>query len=73
MILNISSNTSYLSEAEERIRTSGHFYHRQQDGQTQLISGPLLCMSNIMKHVMSSAAKAEVGSIFINAKESAPL
>jgi hypothetical protein len=42
MILHISSDASYLSEAETRSRTGGHFYLGQQDGQTHLINGPLL-------------------------------
>jgi hypothetical protein len=73
MVLHISSDVSYLSEAEARSRTGGHFYLGQQDGQTQFIISPLFCLSNIMKHVMSSAAEAEVGSIFINSEEAAPL
>jgi hypothetical protein len=32
-----------------------------------------MCLSNIMKHVMSSSSEAEVGPIFNNAKMAAPL
>jgi hypothetical protein len=73
MILHIISDASNLSEAEARSRTGGYFYLRQQDEKTQLINVPLLCLSTIMKHVVSSESEAEVGSIFINAKEAAPL
>jgi hypothetical protein len=73
MVLRVSSDASYLSEPASRSRTGGHFYLRQKEGQQQLINGPLLCLSSIMKHVMSSAAEAEVGCIFNNAKEAAPL
>jgi hypothetical protein len=73
MILYISSDASYLSKAKARSRTGVHFYLGQQDGQTQLINGPLPFLSNIMNHAMSSASEAEVCSIFINAKEAAPL
>jgi hypothetical protein len=73
MILHFSRNASYLFEAEARSRTGGHFYLGQKYGQTQLINVPLLFLSNIMNYVISSAAEAEVGSIFIKSKETAPL
>jgi hypothetical protein len=72
MILHIISDASYLSEAEACSRMGDHSYLGQQYGQMQLINDPLLCLSIIMKHVMSSVAEAEVGSIFINAKEDVP-
>jgi hypothetical protein len=67
MVLNTSSDASYLSEPEARSRRGGHFYLGQKDRQEQLMNGPILCLSSIMKHVMSSAAEAEKGSIFNNA------
>jgi hypothetical protein len=51
--MRIISDVSYLAKAEGKISTDGHFYLGQHDGHTQLINGPLLCLSNIMKHVMS--------------------
>jgi hypothetical protein len=33
----------------------------------------IICLSRIMKHVMSSTEEVEVGSIFNNAKEESPL
>jgi hypothetical protein len=35
----------------------------------QLTNGEILVVSKVLKHVMSSAAEAEVGAVFINAKE----
>jgi hypothetical protein len=52
MVLQVSSDASYFLEPEARSRTGGHFYQ---------INGPILCLSSIIKHVMSSAAEAEVG------------
>jgi hypothetical protein len=73
MVLKVSSDASYLSEPEARSRTGGHFYLGNNDGRQRQINGPILCLSIIIKRVMSSAAEAEVGSIFSNAKESPPL
>jgi hypothetical protein len=73
MVLQVSSDASYLSEPEARSRTGGHFYLGNNDDRQQQINGPILCLSSIIKHVMSSAAEAEVGLIFSNVKEAAPL
>jgi hypothetical protein len=70
MVLQVSSDSSYLSEPEAYSRTGGHFYLGNNDDQQLQINGPI---SSIIEHVMSSAAEAEVGSIFSNAKEAAPL
>jgi hypothetical protein len=73
MVLHISIDDSYLSEAGAHIRTGGDFYLGQKDGQQQMINCQLLVLSRIMKHIMSSAAEVEVevevGSISTNAKE----
>jgi hypothetical protein len=73
MVLQVSINASNLLEPEARSRTGGHFYLGNKEGSQQQINGPILCLSSILKHVMSSAAESEVGSIFNNAKEAAPL
>jgi hypothetical protein len=39
----------------------------------QLTNGAILIISKVLKHVMSSAAEAEIGAVFINAKEGAVL
>jgi hypothetical protein len=38
-----------------------------------LTKGAILIISKVLKHVMSSAAEAEIGAVFINAKEGAVL
>jgi hypothetical protein len=73
MVLQVSSDASCLSEQEACSRTGGHFYLGNNVDRQQQISGPILCLSSIIKHIMSSAAEAEIGSIFSNAKEAAPL
>jgi hypothetical protein len=39
----------------------------------KLTNGAILIVSKVLKHVMSSAAEAEIGAVFINAKEGAVL
>jgi hypothetical protein len=39
----------------------------------KLTNGEILIISTFLKHVMSSAAEAEIGAVFINAKEGAVL
>jgi hypothetical protein len=39
----------------------------------KLTKGVILIVSKVPKHVMSSAAEAEIGAVFINAKEGAVL
>jgi hypothetical protein len=39
------------------------------DSQKRHTNGAILIISMILKHVMSSAAETEIGSVFLNAKE----
>jgi hypothetical protein len=43
------------------------------DTANKLTNGEILIISTVLKHVMSSAAEAEIGAVFINAKEGAVL
>jgi hypothetical protein len=70
MILNIHSDASYLSECEAKIRAGGFFYLGSNiTSKNNLTNGAILIIIMILKHVMSSAAEAEIGSVFLNAKE----
>jgi hypothetical protein len=74
MILHIHSDASYLSENEAKIRAGGFFYMvdtAQND--KKLTNRAILIVSKVLKHVMSSAAEAEIGAVFISAKEGAVL
>jgi hypothetical protein len=74
MILHIHSDTSYLSENEAKSRPGGFFYMRNNNkNDKNLTNGEILIISKVLKHVMSSAAEAEIGAVFINAKEGAVL
>jgi hypothetical protein len=67
MILAIHSDASYLSEPKSRSRAGGHMF---MAGREEIPSnnGAVLNISQIIRAVMSSAAEAEIGALFINAK-----
>jgi hypothetical protein len=70
MILSIYIDASYLSEREAKSRTGGFFYMGSNTDKTnRLTNGAILINSTVLKHVMSSAAEAEIGTVFLNAKE----
>jgi hypothetical protein len=74
MILHIHSDAYYLSENEAKIRAGGFFYMgNTTKNDKKLTNGAILIVSKVLKHVMSSAAEAEIGAVFINAKEGAVL
>jgi hypothetical protein len=70
MILFIHSDASYLSEIEAKSR-AGRFFYMGNSSNTakKLTNGEILIISTVLKHVMSSAAEADIGAVFINAKE----
>jgi hypothetical protein len=72
MILYIHSDASYVSEKEAKSRAGGFFYMgRSTKTDKKLTNGAILIISTVLKHVISSAAEAEIGAVFINAKEGA--
>jgi hypothetical protein len=61
MILNGHSYASYLSEREANSRAGGLFYMGSNTEKTNIITnGEILTISIVLRHVMSSAAEAEV-------------
>jgi hypothetical protein len=74
MIIYIHSDASYISEREAKSRAGGLFYTGSSTNtDKKLTNGEILIMSKVLKHVMSSAAEAEIGAVFINAKVGAVL
>ena len=69
MILKIHSDAGYLNETKARSRAGGHFYLGNQSDKPDFTNGAVLNPTGILKHVASSAAEAEVGALFVNAKE----
>jgi hypothetical protein len=69
-ILYIHSDASYLSEKEAKSRAGGFFYMGSSTKtEKKLTNGVMLIISKVLKHVMFSATEAEIGAVFINAKE----
>ena len=67
MKLAIHSDASYLSEPKARSRAGGHMFMAGSE-EIPINNGAVLNISQIIKAVMSSAAEAELGALFINAK-----
>jgi hypothetical protein len=67
MVLAIHSDTSYLSEPKARSRAGGHMFMAGRDN-IPTNNGALLNILQIIWAVMSLAAEAELGALFINAK-----
>jgi hypothetical protein len=72
MILAVHSDASYLSEPKARSRAGGHFFMSENDKDPK-DNGALHVVAKIIKQVMSSAAEAELGGLFINAKTAVPI
>jgi hypothetical protein len=68
MILNIHSDASYLSEAKARSRACGHFFMgwMPMDGAPIQLNGAFHVSTTIMRFVVASAAKAELGALYHN-------
>jgi hypothetical protein len=71
MVLAAHSDASYLSESKARSRAGGHFFLSENDV-FPTNNGAILTLAQIIKHVMSSAAEAELGALYINAREAIP-
>jgi hypothetical protein len=71
MILNVHSNASYLSAPCTRSRAGGYFFLSSlpTDGDPIKLNGAIHITCTILKLVAASAAKAELGALFLNAQE----
>jgi hypothetical protein len=69
MILNIHSDAGYLNEPEARIRAGGNFFmsSKPRNGEQQH-NVSILALETILHMVVASAALAEIGALFLNAK-----
>jgi hypothetical protein len=68
MVLAIHSDAGYLNESKAWSRAGGHFF-LSSDVQNPPNNGAVLTIAQIIDAVMSSAAEAKLGALFINAKE----
>ena len=71
MVLAAHSDASYLSETKARSRAGGHFF-MASDTTYPSNNGAVLTIAQIIKAVMSSAAEAELGALYINCREAIP-
>ena len=68
MILTVHSDAGYCNEKNSRSRAGGHFYLSNGDDDSPN-NGAILTLATIIKAVMSSAAEAELGALYLNARE----
>ena len=68
MVLAIHSDAGYLNEIKSRSQAGGHYF-LSSDVQNPPNNGAVLTIAQIIDAVMSSAAEAELGALFINERE----
>ena len=68
MILAVHSDAGYCNEKNARSRAGGHFFISKNEKYPPN-NGAILTNATIIKAVMSSAAEAELGALFINAQD----
>ena len=71
MVLNVHSDASYLTAPNARSRAGGHFFlgNLPVDGRPIYLNGAIHTICSILKIVAASAAEAELGALFLNARE----
>jgi hypothetical protein len=72
MVIAVHSNASYLSKPLARSHVGGHFFCSSNVNDPPS-NGAILNISKIIKAVMSSAAKAKLGALYINPHEAIPM
>ena len=70
MILTVDGDAAYLVAAMARSRAGGYHYLGNIDG--NLFNGSIYVLAKIIKNVMGSAAEAECGGLYLNAKQAIP-
>ncbi len=71
MVLVVHSNASYLSEPKARSRAGSHFF-LSSDVADPIDNGAVLTIAALIKAVVSSAAEAKLGALYINACKAVP-
>ena len=80
MILHVASDASHICEERSRSQAGGHFFLANQPVKNgnkpptlPTNNGAIHTLCQIIKTVMSSAAEAEIGATFLNAKDALPI
>ncbi len=71
MVLVVHSDASYLSKPKAQSRSGGHFF-LSSDTEDPINNGAVLNIPQLIKAVMFSTAEAELGALYINAREAVP-
>jgi hypothetical protein len=72
MVLVVHSDASYLSKPKACSRAGGHFF-MSSNITNPADNGAVFNIAQIIKAVMSSASEAELGALYINAREAVPM
>ncbi len=72
MVLVVHSNASYLSKPKARSCAGGHFFMSSNIADPA-DNGTVLNIAQLIKAVMSLAAEAELGALYINARKAVPM
>jgi hypothetical protein len=72
MILCAHTNTGFHNESKSLSRAGAHIFVSKNNPFPKH-NGPVLLIAQLMKFVMSSAAKAKLGALYTTAKEVVPL
>ena len=72
MVLCAHKNAGYLSAPKYRSQAGEHIMLRVNDS-IPFFNGPILTIAQLIKFVMSSAAKSELAALFVTAKTMVPL
>jgi hypothetical protein len=73
MILHIHSDASYLKVSNARSHLGGLFFLGNKLPEQDTLNGSILNVASVIKNVVASTAKSEVGACFHNAQSGAPL
>jgi hypothetical protein len=72
MVLAVHSDASYLSKPKARSLAGGHFF-MSSNIVNPADNGTVLNIAQLIKTVMSLAAEAELGALYINACKTVPM
>ncbi len=69
--MNVHSDASYLSEPDAHSRACGHFFMgwSPKDGDPIKLNDAFYTLCAILRFVVTSAAEAKLGTLFLNCKE----
>ena len=80
MVLHVDSDASYLSLSKARSRAGGHYYlsdlssdPTKEPTNVPKPNGPVYTVCHILRHIMASAAEAEIAALFKNGQEAVVL